>query len=305
MLLAMADARAVAGRAGMVPSLARLLAGASLSLYPAPASDAPAAAWPLESLVGVARARYLLNRAVQQSPGDFESWLTLFAIAQKLGDPDAQWAAGVRLASLQASSAGQFEVQGRVSGVLRQLVALRAAEPPVELPMDASDVVRTARDLFDRRRFSQALAHIEQSVSDGVAVQVAPPELADLSARLFLIAGDPGRARAAWTGAGGTLLAARIATTHFVEGRLTEAAAGFRASLADGQAPSAARYLLAMSHLERGEAEGVVRECRAALAGGDLPDEPAETCALMSGLAAQYAIDPAHLVRTDAGGERR
>ena len=312
MLLAMADARALASRAGQWPRLGQLLAGASLTLYPVPPGDAPVADWPLETLVGVARARYLLHGVVQRAPGDFDAWLALCGIAERLGDPDALWAAGVRLTALHAADAAQFEAQRRVGALLQQVMMARAAEPPVALPMNASDVVTTARDLFDCRRFWQALSHIEQSLSDGVVLTTPSPELADLRARLFLMAGDPVSARAAWTdtatpGPQDSTLARRLATAHLVEGHLAEAAAGFRASLSSAPTQWAARYGLAMTHLESAEADGVVRECRVALANGDLPQVLAEMCRQMSEVAAPYAREPPHLAPADgeAGGQRR
>ena len=291
MLLAAADARVVLERVPRSPRVAQLLAGASLNLYPAPTQETRIGGAPLETMLGVARARLLLSRAVQQTPVDFQSWLALFAIAEVLGDPDAVWVAGTRLAELHASNAAEFELQRRVHVMLRQLLAMRAAEEPLTLPVDASDALTTARQLFDRRRFARALDYVERAVRDGVGPPTPSLDLADLRATLLLIAGDPGRARAVWTdmgaaGARPALVARRLGNVAFVEGRLSTAVDAYQSSLASDPAQSAAWYGLAMAHLERGDTADFVRECLTARSFPDLPAGLTDFCREMGAVAA-------------------
>jgi len=307
-LLGAADARVVLERVPRSPRVAQLLANASLSLYPIPTRQTPIGSSPLEMMLGVARARLLLNRAVQQAPADFQSWLALLAIAEAVGDPDALWAAGGHLAELYTSNAAEFEVQRRVRVMLRQLVAVLAAEPPLALPVDAADVLTTARELFERRRFARALDYVERSLRDGVGLPAPPNELADLRGTLLLIAGNPGRARTVWTemattGARPTLVARRRANVAFVEGRLSEAIDAYRASLASEPAPSAARYGLAISHLERGDTADFVRECRTARRSADLPEGLADFCREMGAVAERF--DTGSQRPTGGRGDRR
>jgi hypothetical protein len=308
MLLAASNARAVLERVPRSPSLTQLLANVSLSLYPAPARETPVAG-SLEILLGVARARYLLNRAVQQAPTDFQSWLALFGIAQALGDLDALWAAGTRLADLYATDAAEFEFQRRVRVMLRHLIVVRGAEAPLALPVDAADVLATARELVDRHRHLGALDFVERSFRDGVGLPAPSVDLLDLRATLFLIAGDPGRARTVWTelaatsGAPASLITRRLANTAFVEGSLSEAVDAYRASLASDPARSAVRYGLAISHLERGDTADFVRECRTAMRSGDLPEGPADFCRQMAAVAERSDGRPQR--PADARGDRR
>jgi len=308
LLLAAADARAVLERVPRSPRLAHLLASASLGLYPAPVRETPVAD-SVEILLGVARARYLLNRAVQQAPTDFQSWLALFGIAEALGDPDALWTAGTRVADLYATNAVEYEFQRRVRVMLRHLVPVRAAEPPLALPVDASDVLTTARELVDRHRYLGALDYVERSFRDGVGLPAPSADLLDLRATLFLIAGDPDRARAVGTelaassGAPASLVSRRLANAAFVEGRLSEAVDAYRASLASDPARSAARYGLAISHLERGDTADFVRECRTAMRPGDLPEGPADFCRQMAAVAERSGGSPQR--PGDARGDRR
>ena len=293
MLLASADARAVLERAPRSSRVAQLLAGAGVSLYPAPSRESAVSGWASEMVLGVARARFLLSRAVQQAPRDFQSWVTLFGIADALGDPDALWVAGTRLAELYASNTAEFEFQRRVRVMLRQLMAVLAAEPPLPLPVDAADVLTTARGLFERRRFARALDYVEHAIRDGVGLPAPSPELADLRAILLLIAGEPGRARAVWTDtataeARTALVARRLANVAFVEGRLSDAVDAYRRSLAADPAQSAARYGLAIAHLERGDTADFIRECRTATRSRDLPEGPAEFCRELGAVADQF-----------------
>ncbi len=296
LLLAYADAAAVAQRTGLFPRLALVLAGSSVALHPSPPGDVPPVGWPVETIIGAARARAVLARALQRSPGDFDAWIGLFAIGERLGDPDAQLTAGARLTALQAGSAAQFEAQRQMGGRLRRLSAQRASEPPVALPIDASDVLASARDLVARRRFTRALTYVEQSLVDGLDGSLTSRDLADLRATLFLIAGDAAGARRIWTSAGQApdpALARRLAASFLVEGNVAEARAAYRRALAAPAEASAAHYGLAMCHLEAGEADGVVRECRVALTDPNLPGALADTCTRMITMAEPYASSAA------------
>jgi tetratricopeptide (TPR) repeat protein len=309
MLLAMADARAALTAVPRSPRLAQVIAGASLGLYPAPGQDVPIAGWPPEAMLGVSRARYLLNRATRLSPGDLQAWIALFGIADALGDPDASWAAGIRLVELPARNAAEFEVQRRVRAILRNLIAVRAAEPAVAVPLDASDVRAIAQDLFTRRRFLRALDVVERARRDGVGGPSPPVDLVDLRSSLLLFSGEPERARTAWTDTGTATAhdapaARRRANAAFVEGRLAEAIDSYRTSLSLDPRQPALRYGLAIAHLELGQPEEFIRECRAALSSGELPAQPAALCRDMAALAKRYLKDRAHPPAA-GGGVRR
>jgi len=307
-LLATANARSALAIAPRAPRLAQLLAGASLSLYPAPALDTAVASSDLEMLLGVARARHLLNGAVQRAPADFQSRLALFGIAETLGDPEALWAAGTRLVELHASNAAEFEVQRRVRMVLRQLIGALASEAPEVPVVAAAEVLTAARALFEHRRFLRALDVIERAFRDGLGVEAPSADLLDLRATLLLLAGDPARARAVWTemagaGAPKPLVSRRLANAAFVEGRLADAVDGYRAALSSDRAAPAARYGLAMAYLERGRAADFVRECRAALRSSALPQTAADFCREMVA-AAEASTDASH-GRSGGDADRR
>ena len=184
-----------------------------------------------------------------------------------------------------------------------------AAEPPLDLPIEAADVLAMARDLFERHRFLRALDFVERSFRDGVGLLSPPPALVDLRATLLLIAGHPGRARTVWTeaatsGAQKSVVARRLANAFLAEGRLSEAIDAYRASLSLDPAQSAARYGLAIGHLERRETEDFIRECRTALRSGDLLEGQAEFCREMAAHAEESSRVRPHV---PAGGrdERR
>jgi tetratricopeptide (TPR) repeat protein len=296
LLLAAADARP----SGNVPSslvpvpVARLLAGASLGLYGYPDNDTPVGEWPTETTLGVARARFLLSRGIEQASTDFQASLLLFGIAQALGDPDALWVAGTRLAALRATTAVEFEVQRQARVTLRNLMAVMAAEPPLPLPVDAPAAMATARELTAQRRFLRAIRFLERSLGDGATADAAAWESADLRAMLYLVSGDPRRARALWSeftdnAEHRTDAARRLANVDFVEGRLAEAITSYRTALAADPRQAHARYGLAIALLERGDASGFVGECRFALESDGLSGGPAEFCREMSDVARPYA----------------
>src|SRR5262249_26347510 len=218
-------------------------------------------------------------------------WLVLFGIAEALGDPDALLAAGVRMADLYATNAVEFEFQRRVRVMLRHLAVAQAAEPPIALPVDASEVLTTARELTGRHRYPAALDFVERSFRDGVGLPAPSPDLLDLRATLFLIAGDPARATAVWTelaataGARASLVSRRLANAAFVEGRLSDAVDAYRASLASDPVRSASPYGLAICPLEGGDRAAFVRECRMVMRSGDLPKGPIDFCRQMAAIA--------------------
>jgi len=309
MLLAVADARTALAMAPRSPRLAQLLAGASLSLYPAPAPATPVASSDLEILLGVARARHLLNGAGPRAPVDFQSRLALYGIAETLGDPEALWAAGTQLVELRASTAAEFEVQRRVRVVLRQLIGLLAAEAPPDVSIAAADVLTAARGLVEHRRFLRALDVVERAFRDGLGVTAPSADLLDLRATLLLLAGDPVRARAVWTdmagaGAPKSVVSRRLANAAFVEGRLAEAVDGYRAALSSGPAAPAARYGLAMAYLEHGHTADFVRECRTALRSAELPAAAGNFCREMVA-AAEAATGAPHGRGGGGDGDRR
>jgi len=299
LLLAAADVR---GSRNDPPSLlpvpvARLLAGASLGLYGYPDKDTPVGEWPPETMLGVARARLLLNRATEQTPSDFQTSLSLFGIAQALGDPDALWVAGTRLAALRATTAAEFEVQRQARVLLRSLMAIRAAEPPLPLPVDTTATVAVARDLTARRRFLRALTFLERSLGGGTTAE-SEWETSDLRATLFLASGDPRRARVLWSefadnGEHRAEAARRLANVDFVEGRLAGAIGSYRTALASDPRQAHVRYGLAIALLERGDASGFLGECRLAIESGGLSRGPAEFCREMIDVALPYAQEPA------------
>ena len=308
MLLATADARRALAMAPRSPRLAQLLAGASLGLYPAPALERAVPSVDLEMMLGVARARYLLNGAIQRAPADFQSRLALFAIAESLGDPDALFAAGTRLVELRASNAAEFEILRRVRVLLRQLIGALAAEAPADVPLAAADVLTAGRALVEHRRFLRALDVVERSFRDGVGVAAPSTDLLDLRAMLLLLNGDPVRAGAIWTemagaGAPKPLVSRRLANVAFVEGRLDDAVDGYRAALSSGQAAAVAWYGLALAYLERGDAADVVRECRTALRAAGLPEAAASFCREMA--AAAEASTGASHGRVGGDADRR
>ncbi len=294
LLLAAAEARGMMAIAPRSLRPASLLAGASLSLYDYPPSDLPASEWQPEMIFGPARARYFLNQVVHQTPSDFQSWLALFAVAQTLGDPDAAWVAGGRLAELHAATATEFEIQRRARVVLRSVVAVHAAEPPLLLPLGVDEVTTTVRKLIDAHRFTAAREMLERSMGGSAGTGPLPWELADLRARLYLLGGDPQRARTLWeeAPAGNEHRADKLralASSYFVEGRLSDAAETYRSSLASGSGQSMARYGLAIALLEAGEAAGFIRECDAAVASAALPQKLTEFCRDMRGAAEPHA----------------
>jgi hypothetical protein len=111
---------------------------------------------------------------------------------------------------------------------------------------------------------------------------------------LYLVSGDPRRARALWSeftdsAAHRTDAARRLANVDFVEGRLAEAITSYRTALASDSRQAYARYGLAIALLERGDASGFVGECRFALESDGLSRGPAEFCREMSDVAQPYA----------------
>jgi tetratricopeptide (TPR) repeat protein len=275
--------------------LAHLVASGSVLVYGTPDPQIPVNEWEPEMLLAPSRARYVLNRIRRGAAADFQSSFTLFGIAQALGDPDAVWSAGEQLVGLRPTNAAEFEVQAQVRTLLRQLIAVRAAEAPFTAAMNHADLVTRAQELVDGHRFLRALTLIERSLAAGL--EGTPPwELVDLRARLFLLAGDPERARSIWlqgaepgTPAGhSAALARRLGNAYFVEGRLDEAAESYRAALAAEPSHSPARYGLAITELERGDPAAVVRECEAALQPGALSARPSEFCRETAAFARRY-----------------
>jgi hypothetical protein len=168
-------------------------------------------------------------------------------------------------------------------------------------------MMTSVRQLVDQRRFLRALDMLERSLRDGIAPTPPPWELADLRARLVLAAGDPVRARAIWSESETTAdhraaIARGVANTHFVEGRLSEAADSYRAALAIDPRQPAARYGLAITFLERGDATGFVTECGTALQSPDLPPRLAEFCGEMSMFVGRYAEETSHRPSVEASG---
>ena len=235
------------GRWSCLRASAEILAGTSLGLFGYPDAKTKVSEWPLEAVLGVARARYVLNRAVTQTPTDFQSWLGLFGIAQALGDPDALWYAGTHLVELHAANAGEFEVQRQTRVALRSLMAVRASEPPIPLPIDATEIMTTAGELVEQHRFGRALNLLEQSVGYGFGPGTDEPswEFRNLRGMLFLLSGDPGRARAVWSEENRpehrVEIERRRANVAFVEGRAAEAAALYRNALDIADGPASVR----------------------------------------------------------------
>src|SRR5439155_13454084 len=133
-----------------------------------------------------------------------------------------------------------------------------------------------------------------------------PRELADMRGMLALSAGDPDRARTAWSESGRSgenesAIARRVAATYFVEGRLSEAADSYRSALASNPGQAMARYGLAICYLELGDAAGVVRECDAAVKSATLPGTLAYFCRDMRGVAEPHVRATAQRTRVDAG----
>jgi hypothetical protein len=278
------------------PRLTQLLASTSLALYPQPPSDTSAGDVPLELLLGLSRGRYFLNRALQHAPADFQVALTLVGVAQALGDPDALWVAGSRLAGLRARTAAEFQVQREVRLLLQRLLIARAAEMPALPPVTAAEVLTSARTLATQRRFGRARDMIEGYVRDLAPESEVPWELVDLRAMLALVAGDPAAARQMWStlrvpAEQQAILERRIATSYFIEADLARAVASYGASLARDPSQSSTRFGLAVSHLELANAAGFVAECRLAVAGSDLPTPLADFCREMSEAASPHVTD--------------
>ena len=307
MLSAIADARAVSGVVRPTPRAAAILAGASLSLYAPPDVKSAASTWQPEVIIGVARARYFLGAAIRRAPDDFQSWLALCLIAQLLGDIDAFWGAGGRLAQLHPTTVVEFEVQRQVRGLLRQLIAVRAAEPPIALPVGESELATAVRDLIERRRFFRALDLLERSAMPVAVTSRVAAELADLKGLLSLLAGDPARARAVWSTAPLTTaaVAARLGDVEFVEGRLVDAAASYRAAVASDPSLVSARRGLALTHLELGEAAGFVRECAATRDSSAASIPAVEICRELGDVAARHAGAPPQRTTVATGGANR
>jgi tetratricopeptide (TPR) repeat protein len=271
-----------------------LIARTSLNVYGHPDAETPVADWPAEAVLGIARARHFLMRALERSPADFQAWLTLFGIAQVLGDSDALWVTGHRLAALQPTTAAEFEVQRQVRVVLRQLLAIRAAEPLRLQPSGVPDRLARAGDLVEQRRFLRALDTLDESFEADAGGVPPPWEFTDLRATLMLWGGDPARARVLWSQAdessvAPSVLARRLAHTYFVEGRLAEAADAYRRALTSDPDQAGTRYGLALTYLELRDAAGFVRECHLASSASGLTQDMVEFCRGMSALAAHWA----------------
>ncbi len=305
LLLAAASIRETTLPLTMSSASAQLVAGTSLGLFGYPDAKTSIRDWQPESTLAAARARYVLNAAVSQTPADFQSWLGLLGIAQALGDPDAVWFAGTRLAALHAANSGEFEVQRQTQVVLRNLMALRAAEPPLALPVDAAEIMTVANELVDRHRFVRALNLLERSVGYGAGSDPPSWEFQNLRASLFLLSGDPRRARAVWSEEDRPEhradVARHLANVAFVEGRVADAAAAYRDAL-DRGAPEPARYGLALALLEQHDAAGFITECDAAARSGALATTAADFCRDMRSTVAPYAdVQPQRVPRASGG----
>ena len=308
MLLAMSDVRGLAAVLPPSPRLDQVLATAGISVYGYPGQDASATAWQPEMMLGPARARYMLNRALQRAPSDFQSWLGLVDIAQTLGDQEALWAAGVRLVALHANTAAEFEIQRQLRLLLANVVAARATQPPLPLPLNGAEAVASAADLIAHRQFVAAFNSIDPVFRDGLAPSDRSWELADLRGQLLLFSGDPAGARAAWMEsdpgpAHQALRARRLANADFVEGRLSQAADEYRESIAADPRQPAARYGLAIAYLELGDPGGFDGECQLALDDDALPAQLAAVCRELQPAAAPYVGSSAQ--RGVAGRESR
>jgi tetratricopeptide (TPR) repeat protein len=187
-------------------------------------------------------------------------------------------------------------------------MAVRAAEPAIPLPIDASEIMTAANELVGRHRFGRALNLLERSVGYGAGTEPPSWEFRNLRASLFLLSGDPGRARAVWDEEDRQEhkadVARQLANVAFVEGRDADATASYRAALDDG-APEAARYGLALALLEQHDAAGFIGACDAASRSGKLASTAAEFCRDVQSTAAPYAEVRPQRVRPAGSVDRR
>jgi tetratricopeptide (TPR) repeat protein len=288
-----AQARELLAALGASARVARLLAQSALGTYAqlGPSKFSPDTG--PEPLLGLARARYFLSRALAHAPADFQVTSSMVAIAERVGDPDALWVAGSRLASLRARTAPEYELQRQARMMLRNLLAVRAAELPPLPPVTVAELLANTQTFVSAGRFMRALDTIESYLRDAPGESL-PWQLADLRAMLFLLNGYPQQARQVLTENGASAptpaaLNARLASTYFVEGRLSEAADLYGSAIASAPIGPATRFGLAISRLELGDAPGFIRECRAATTADAVPSELAEFCREMTAFASRYA----------------
>lgn len=210
------------------------------------------------------RATYAFRRALATSPDDFISLYLLSLLFKKSRMGEAALPLLERLERRSPINQFQTQIQKSAAAERSRIVNLLGSEPPGRWE-NLSELDSIVNDLLNHGRVATAADVLEKAYPG----EPRPWEVTDRLATLYLHLGDPGRARALWSGAASppkpAVAAARVAMTHLVEADFERARSGYREALMLDPGLFEAHFGLAVLGQDAGDALEALVEAQKAV----------------------------------------